>query len=41
VTPSTAGSLLRIEDDERQVGAATQVVADGQGCLPTADDRYV
>src|SRR5918997_4726321 len=27
VAPGTAGSLLRIEDYERQVGAATQVVA--------------
>ena len=41
VTPSSAGSLLRIEDGERQVCAATQVVADGQGRLPTTDHRDV
>jgi hypothetical protein len=41
VTPGTAGPVLRIEDGERQVGAATQIVADGQGRLPAADDRYV
>jgi hypothetical protein len=41
VTPGTAGSLLRIEDYERQVGAAAQVVADGQGRLPAADYCYV
>jgi len=41
MTPGTARPFLRIEDGERQLGSATQVVSDGQGCLPTADDRYV